>query len=141
MNRQVRCAGLLALAVVLQGYSELGRADDRDHGDHGRRVSGGPLRQPCGTLAAELSAPNTAFTSSTTIAAGALTVAGKPIPAHCLLTGKMFERVSAIDGKTYAIGFEMRLPLDWNGRFFYQANGASTATSSLPRGLRAAAVR
>ena len=54
MNRQVRCAGLLALAVVLQGHGEVGRADDRDHGDHGRRVSGGPLRQPCGMLAAEL---------------------------------------------------------------------------------------
>jgi hypothetical protein len=26
-------------------------------------------------------------------------------------------------GKSYAIGFEMRLPNDWNGRFFYQANG------------------
>jgi len=123
MNRQVRCAGLLALAVVLQGHGEVGRADDRDHGDHGRRVSGGPLRQPCGTLAAELSAPNTVFTSSTSVAAGALTIAGKPIPAHCLLAGKMFERVSPVDGKTYAIGFEMRLPLDWNGRFFYQANG------------------
>ena len=35
----------------------------------------------------------------------------------------MFQRVSAVDGNTYAIGFEMRLPNAWNGRFFYQANG------------------
>ena len=35
----------------------------------------------------------------------------------------MYQRVSAADGKTYAIRFEMRLPLNWNGRFFYQANG------------------
>ena len=35
----------------------------------------------------------------------------------------MYQRVSPVDGKTYAIGFEMRLPNDWNGRFFYQANG------------------
>ena len=28
-----------------------------------------------------------------------------------------------MDGKAYAIGFEMRLPLAWNGRFLYQANG------------------
>ncbi|WP_295958371.1 tannase/feruloyl esterase family alpha/beta hydrolase, partial [Rhodoferax sp.] len=28
-----------------------------------------------------------------------------------------------VDGKSYAIGFEMRLPTHWNGRFFYQANG------------------
>jgi feruloyl esterase len=35
----------------------------------------------------------------------------------------MFERVSAIDGQSYAIGFEMRLPLTWKRRFFHQANG------------------
>src|SRR5205823_5054202 len=34
-------------------------------------------------------------------------------------------RTSTVDGKSYAIGFEMRLPLDWNGRFFYQANGGT----------------
>ena len=35
----------------------------------------------------------------------------------------MNERTSPVDGKRYAIGFEMRLPQAWNGRFFYQANG------------------
>jgi hypothetical protein len=30
---------------------------------------------------------------------------------------------TGIDGKPYAIGFEMRLPANWNGRFLYQANG------------------
>jgi feruloyl esterase len=35
----------------------------------------------------------------------------------------MNDRVSPTDGNRYAIGFEMRLPLAWNGRFFYQANG------------------
>jgi len=124
MNRQVRCAGALALAVVLQGYGAPGWAGDREEGAHHRPpVTGGPLRQPCETLAGSLSVPNTAFTASTSVAAGALSIAGKPIPAHCLLTGKMFERKSPVDGQTYAIGFEMRLPLDWNGRFFYQANG------------------
>jgi hypothetical protein len=126
VNRQMRYAGLLALVVMLQGYGEPGRTDDRtesarDH--HGRPVTGGPLRQACEKLAASLSAPDTVFTSSTSVAAGVLKVAGKDIPAHCLLTGKMFERTSPIDGQTYAIGFEMRLPLDWNGRFWYQANG------------------
>ena len=126
MNRQMRYAGLLALAVVLQGYGEPGRADDREdwgRGHHGRPVTGGPLRQACEKLAASLSAPSTVFTSSTSVAAGVLKVAGKDVPAHCRLTGKMFERTSPVDGQTYAIGFEMRLPLDWNGRFWYQANG------------------
>jgi feruloyl esterase len=45
------------------------------------------------------------------------------VPAHCQVTGKMNQRVSAVDGNAYAIGFEMRLPNAWNGRFFYQGNG------------------
>jgi pimeloyl-ACP methyl ester carboxylesterase len=35
----------------------------------------------------------------------------------------MNSRVSAVDGHNYAIGFEIRMPNAWNGRFFYQANG------------------
>jgi feruloyl esterase len=38
--------------------------------------------------------------------------------------GKVNER-TGIDGKTYAIGFEFRLPSAWNKRFLYQANGGS----------------
>jgi pimeloyl-ACP methyl ester carboxylesterase len=47
-----------------------------------------------------------------------------PAPAHCKLTGKLNERIGA-DGKPYAIGFEMRLPTQWNGRFYFQANGGN----------------
>ena len=85
--------------------------------------SGGPLKRDCASLASTLAYPDTAFTSSAPVAAGALQLAGQAIPAHCLLQGKMLERVSPVDGKTYAIGFEMRLPTRWNGRYFYQANG------------------
>lgn len=56
---------------------------------------------------------------------GALKIAGTDIAEHCLLKGRMFDRVSPVDGQQYAIGFEMRLPRDWNGRFFYQANGGN----------------
>jgi feruloyl esterase len=77
----------------------------------------------CGDLAGRINYPNTTITSAASVAAGTLTVAGKPVPAHCLVKGAMNQRVSAVDGKSYAIGFEMRLPVDWNGRFFYQANG------------------
>jgi feruloyl esterase len=34
----------------------------------------------------------------------------------------MYPRTGS-DGNAYAIGFEMRLPIAWNGRFFYQGNG------------------
>ena len=81
------------------------------------------LAGSCATLAAKLAFANTTFSSVQDVPAGTLTVAGKPVAEHCLVQGQMNQRVSAVDGKTYAIGFEMRLPIAWNGRFFYQANG------------------
>lgn len=81
------------------------------------------LTGTCADLLTKASFPNTTFSQANAIAAGTLTVAGKPVPAHCQVRGAMFQRTSTVDGNSYAIGFEMRLPLDWNGRFFYQANG------------------
>jgi feruloyl esterase len=46
------------------------------------------------------------------------------LPAHCGVVGKMNPR-TGIDGKSYAINFEMRLPTNWNGRFFHQVNGGN----------------
>src|SRR4029453_5487234 len=57
------------------------------------------------------------------VPAGGRSKGGQPIGEHCLVRGRMQERVSTVDGKTYAIGFEMRLPVDWSGRYLYQANG------------------
>ena len=85
-------------------------------------ASGGKLAG-CAELASRISYANTVITSAAPVAAGALTVAGKPVLAHCLVKGSMHQRVSPVDGQNYAVGFEMRLPVDWNGRFFYQANG------------------
>jgi hypothetical protein len=90
-------------------------------------------------LATTLSFPNTSFSAASAVAAGTLTVGGNPVPAHCQVTGKMFQRTSPVDGKAYAIGFEMRLPNAWNGRFFYQANGGTdgsvaTATGGVSAG-------
>ncbi|MEX3897792.1 tannase/feruloyl esterase family alpha/beta hydrolase [Paraburkholderia sp. JPY432] len=81
------------------------------------------LSGDCAALAARLTFANTTFTSVADVPAGTLTVAGKSVPEHCVIEGKMNQRTSAVDGRTYAIGFEMRLPIAWNGRFFYQANG------------------
>lgn len=60
---------------------------------------------------------------ATVFTAGTLLVGGQPVPEHCRITGRMNDRVSPVDGKPYAIGFEMRLPKAWNGRFFHQGNG------------------
>ena len=81
--------------------------------------------QSCTDLAAKAALPNTTLSSATLVAAGGLAVTGAaaPVPEHCLVKGEMNRRTSAVDGKSYAIGFEMRLPTAWNGRFYYQANG------------------
>ncbi len=92
----------------------------------------------CTDLNTRFTFANTTIDSSATIAAATLTVGGQPIAEHCLVKGSMFKRTGA-DGRAYAIGFEMRLPKDWNGRYFYQANGGldgnvSTAVGALGGG-------
>lgn len=52
-------------------------------------------------------------------------VGSEAVPAHCQLVFSMAQRTSAVDGRDYAIGFELRLPAEWNGRFLYQANGGN----------------
>jgi feruloyl esterase len=131
MNHSMRSAALAACALALHGCGGGADSGPTDAAlssgsvspAHGRRDIGGTLSRPCETLSASLSVPNTVFTSSTSAATGALTLAGKDVAAHCVLAGRMFDRVSPVDGQSYAIRFEMRLPLEWNGRFFYQANG------------------
>jgi hypothetical protein len=77
----------------------------------------------CEGLQAQLAGlANTVITGANTVVAGTLQVAGRPVPEHCRVTGRMNERVG-LDGRPYAIGFELRLPVDWNGRFWYQGNG------------------
>ena len=44
-------------------------------------------------------------------------------PSIAASAGTCIQRTSPVDGKTYTIQFEMRLPVAWNGRFFHQGNG------------------
>ena len=43
---------------------------------------------------------------------------------HCAVRAAVNERTGT-DGKPYAIGFEIRLPDNWNGRYFDQLNGGN----------------
>lgn len=45
------------------------------------------------------------------------------LPAHCLFRGTLNSRESTIPGVALGIGFELRMPLDWNGRFLFQGGG------------------
>jgi feruloyl esterase len=143
-NRR-RADALTALALSLVATAAC--ADGREHRHRDRLpqlspASPGTLVGTCDQLAARLAGlPATAITGATSIAAGTLTLAGQPVPEHCRVTGRVNERTSAIDGKTYAIAFELRLPVAWNGRFFHQGNGgidgsvvvATGATGGGPR--------
>jgi len=118
--RSIAAAALAALAVSALAHGERGR----DRLPQLRPAQPGTLQGSCEDLAARLAGlPDTVITGSSTVAAGVLAVAGKPVPEHCRVTGRTGEHLSAVDGKTYAIKFEMRLPKDWNGRFFHQGNG------------------
>jgi poly(3-hydroxybutyrate) depolymerase len=84
----------------------------------------GVLQGTCADVSARLTAlPHTRITAVSTVAAGAEQLGGQPLAEHCLVTGRMAERTGPIDGKPYAIGFELRLPVQWNGRFYHQGNG------------------
>ena len=83
----------------------------------------GAALKVCAELASQLSLPATTITSAAPVAADVLKVGGAPVGEHCLVVGRTGERKSGIDGQTYAIGWQMRLPTNWNGRFYHQGNG------------------
>jgi feruloyl esterase len=99
------------------------------HYDHHKYLpvaeSGEPVID-CQDLMGNFSYPGTTIASVESIDAGEECDSRDnciPVPDHCIVSGFMNERVSPVDGKVYAIGFEMRLPTSWSGRFFYQGNG------------------
>ena len=110
-------AAAVACATLFAGH--LGAADALPR----LSAATGASLSSCTGLATAFQFANTTITSAESVPSGALTWGGSAIGAHCLVKGEMHRRTSPQDGKSYAIGFEMRLPNAWNGRFFYQANG------------------
>lgn len=90
-----------------------------------RPAIGAQATLACDALITRFAFVRTQLLSVERIAAGQLKLPGiaEAMPEHCVVKGRMNERISPVDNKPYAIGFEMRLPTTWNGRFFYQANG------------------
>ncbi|MDQ0085319.1 feruloyl esterase [Variovorax boronicumulans] len=118
------CATALGVAALLAACA--GRPAAPNTAPHASLAAARPgTLQACTDLAARAALPGTVYTSVTDVPAGTVTVGGVAMsaPAHCLVQGHMNERTSPVDNQRYAIGFEMRLPVAWNGRFFYQANG------------------
>jgi hypothetical protein len=46
------------------------------------------------------------------------------LPEHCIVQGKINPRIGVND-TPFAIGFELRLPSRWSGRFFFQGGGGN----------------
>ncbi len=137
MNTKAKPLAVSAAMIVALGTSSA-LADNIRHGSRLPQLTAAKpaaLLGTCDALAGSLSTlANTVITATTSVAAGTLMLAGTPVPAHCRVTGRMFDRVSPVDGKAYAISFEMRLPLAWNGRFWHQGNGGIDGAVSTAAG-------
>jgi hypothetical protein len=67
---------------------------------------------------------STVIDSVALVAASSVAPPARPLPTHCEVIGHLRER-TGVDGRRYAIRFHARLPLEWNGRFFFQGGGGS----------------
>jgi feruloyl esterase len=103
----------------------------------GRAGAQGQDASRCETLATRLQGqwpdPTTRLVSSRLIPAGPYTPTAMPggpppapiaLPEHCEVFGILHERLGTA-GQHYAIRFHLRLPTEWNGRFFFQGGGGS----------------
>lgn len=103
----------LSLATTLLGAGPWARAAAAD-----------PAAR-CASLQAPL-LPGLVIEAPTLVPAGPAKTgtAASPIdlPAHCLVRATFAARTGAA-GQRLGIGMELRLPLEWNGRFLFQGGG------------------
>lgn len=120
--RSRAATGLTALTLL--SLSACGGSDDPYSGPLPQLglAQGAALSAACSSLSTFTHA-NTSITAAAVVTAGTVVNAGQAVAEHCKVTGKMNERTVGSD--TYAIGFEMRMPKEWNGRFLYQGNGGT----------------
>ncbi len=85
----------------------------------------------------KFSYPGAEFTKADAIGTGALDLGGGrslPLPAHCIVQGMINKRTGA-DGRSYGIGFEIRLPDNWTERFLFQGGGGMDGSVRPAAGL------
>ena len=119
-----------AVVACVALFAACGGSDDEVAAQPQLTPATGAALSSCTGLATAFQFANTTITSAEQVAAGTLSWGGSAIGGHCLVKGEMHARTSPQDGLRYAIGFEMRLPQAWNGRFYYQANGGSDGVIS-----------
>jgi hypothetical protein len=86
-------------------------------GPWGRGSAAAHDRIRCGDLA-QVPIPDTTITLARLNPASEAPLA----PEHCEVIGSIRERTGS-DGKAYAIGFHLRMPVAWNERFVFQGGG------------------
>ena len=111
-----------ALAIVVAGCG----------GDDSVPANAAPLDAKaseafCVDLAAKAGLPATTLTTKYvpegTKRPGTATT-GAFLSGYCLITGSVDPR-TGVDGKPYAIGFQLSMPDNWNGRFLYLGGGGN----------------
>ena len=66
--------------------------------------------------------PVPAGTAAPAAPGGSAAAPAPVLPEHCRVRGTIAPRVGHA-GRTFGIGFELRLPAEWNGRFLFQGGG------------------
>lgn len=108
----------------------------------------GPSEPACTSIATDIKQfpiANTEITLAHYSPDGVAKGGGQPLPAHCLVQGEINSRVG-VNGLKFGDLFELRMPINWNGRFMFQGGGgtkgslppaigiAGTATPTLAKG-------
>ena len=132
------CTGLMAAIVTLEGC---GGSDDAP-------APPPPAPPPapaakvltetdCSALATAPSVSNApVIASAAWVEAGtqkASQSAADFLPAHCVLKGTVNPRTGS-DGVAYGVQFELRLPAQWNARFFFQGGSGTDGSLSAAYG-------
>lgn len=87
---------------------------------------GQSVASKCPSLTSLTGLPNsTTVINSATLNAPQAARGNTPaLPEHCEVQGRMNDR-TGVNSQHYAIRFHLRLPTDWNGRFFFEGGGGS----------------
>ena len=87
-----RSSSALALAWAALLAACGGGGDDNSGAVPQLAAASGASLTSCSDLTTRAVFANTTFTAASAVAAGTLSVAGNAVPAHCLVTGRMFDR-------------------------------------------------
>jgi hypothetical protein len=94
-----------------------------------------PAPLACGQVTTRaLAIPGLTVTTAVAMAASGAAHSAQGYPAHCQVRGSIHPR-TGIDGRPYAIGFDLRLPAaGWNGGFFYAGDAGFGGSFNDPLG-------